>query len=136
MADDLRLLIRTPHATVFDAPVSGARVPTETGQVGIRPRQEALVLVVEPGLVLLHSGNARRFAATAGGLFEGDGEHGVLYTPFAAVGDDETEVLTALDRAFASPDSEIAARKRLGELQQRIVLQLQRRPQDARPRPP
>lgn len=128
MHDRLRLVIRTPHEVVFDARVRSARVPTATGQVGLRPRGEPLILVVEPGLVLVRTDASVRFAATAGGLLDGDRDTSVLYTPFAVVGDAEGDVLAALDRALAAPDSELALRRRLGELEQRIVHELRHRP--------
>ena len=134
MLERLHLLIRTPHETVLDAQIEAARIPTETGQVGLRPRQEPLVLVVEPGLVILRVAGGVRFAATAGGLFESDRERSVLYTPFAVLGGVDTEVLAALDRALATPDSELSARRRLGELEQRIVQELRQRPPVARAR--
>jgi hypothetical protein len=38
--------------------------------------------------------------------------------------DDAAEVLDALDDAFSTPDSELTARRRLGELEQRIVKEI------------
>lgn len=128
MTERLRLVIRTPHEVVFDEPVEAARLPTQTGQVGLRPRAEPILLAIEPGLILLRTGDIFRFAATAGGLFDGDRERAVLYTPFAVVGKDADEVIADLDRALATPDSEIAARRRLGELEERIVKELRHRP--------
>lgn len=64
MADALlQLRIVTPHETVFEGPVEAARVPTPTGQVGLRPRQEPCIIAVEPGLILLRDANVPRFAA-------------------------------------------------------------------------
>ncbi|MHB8416540.1 MAG: hypothetical protein ACYDCL_00585 [Myxococcales bacterium] len=127
MIQRLRLVIRTPHEVVFDAPVRAARIPAESGQVGLRPGQEPFVLVVEPGLLLLRDDGVS-YAATAGGLFDGGRESAVLYTPFGAVGERDADVLAALDRALSNPDGEIAARRRLGELEQRIVTELRQRP--------
>ncbi len=134
MLERLHLLIRTPHETVLDAQVSAARIPTETGQVGLRPSEEPLVLVVEPGLVILRMDGGLRFAATAGGLLESDRERSVLYTPFAVLGAVDTEVLASLVRALATPDSELSARRQLGELEQRIVQELRQRPPVVRER--
>jgi F0F1-type ATP synthase epsilon subunit len=134
MIEGLQLVIRTPYEVVFDQRVRSARVPTESGQVGLRPRQEPLLLAVEPGLILLSLSEGLRFAASAGGLFEGGRERAVLYTPFAVVSEQEQEVLAALDRALATPDSEIAARRRLGELEERIVEELRHRPPTPRAR--
>lgn len=126
MSERLRLAIRTPHQVVFDEPVRSARVPTDGGQVGLRPRQEPLLLVIEPGLILLWTGQRPRFAATAGGLLEAGRERAVLYSPFAVTSEQAAEVLDALDQALATPDSDVAARRRLGELEERILGELRR----------
>lgn len=127
MSPSLRLVIRTPREIVFDRAVRAARVPAESGQVGLRPRQEPLVLVVEPGLLVLRVDGGATFAATAGGLLEGSREAAILYTPFAVVGERDEDVLAALDRALAEPEGELVARRRLGELEQRIVQELRTR---------
>jgi F0F1-type ATP synthase epsilon subunit len=123
----LELVIRTPHEVVVKAPLRGARVPTASGMVGLRPRGEPQLIVVEAGLVILRNG-APRFVATAGGLLECDRGRALFYTPFAVVGDSEAEVLTALDRASALPDGELALRRQLGEIEQRIVQELRQAP--------
>ncbi len=128
MIERLRLIIRTPREVVLDERVQGARVPTETGQVGLRPRQEPVLLAIEPGLLLLRTKDVVRFVATAGGLLDGDRERAILYTPFAVAGEDADEVIAVLDQALATPDGEIAARRRLGELEERIVEELRHRP--------
>lgn len=127
MTERLRFVIRTPREVVLDEGVTAARVPTETGQVGLRPREEPVLLAVEPGLIVFSVQGDVRFAATAGGLFEGDRERAVLYTPFAVTGDDADEVISALDQALAATDTEIAARRQLGELEKRIVEELRHR---------
>ena len=124
MADALRLVIRTPHAAVVDADVDAARVPTRTGQLGLRPHQEPFVTVVESGLVILDAGTERRFAATAGGLLRADRDLALLATPFAVTGGTGREVLEALDVALAAPDSELVTRRRMALLEQRIVQEL------------
>jgi F0F1-type ATP synthase epsilon subunit len=136
MNDSLGWVIRTPHHIVIDARVSAVRVPTETGQVGLRPRGEPLLLAIEPGIVLMKAGDATRFAATAGGLCESDRERATLYTPFAVLGESADEVMAALDQALAALDGEIVARRRLGELEQRIVAELRQRPRTLRAREP
>ncbi|MCA9712017.1 MAG: hypothetical protein KDK70_39645 [Myxococcales bacterium] len=133
-AATLTMPIRTPYEVVLDRPVRAARVPTASGQVGLRPRAEPLLLAVEPGLVLVHTDAGPAFAAAAGGLLEGDRERAELLTPFAVVGEQADEVLAALDRALTTPDSELAARRRLGELEDRIVQELRHRPPPARAR--
>jgi F0F1-type ATP synthase epsilon subunit len=126
MDEPLRLVIRTPHEILFDAPVRGARVPTGSGQVGLRRREEPMLLVLEPGLVLIAAVSGPRYAATAGGLLEAGRERAILYTPFAALGADADEVLGALERALATPDSELSARRQIAELEQRITHELRR----------
>lgn len=134
MIDGLGLVIRTPHQVVLAQRVDGVRVPTVTGQVGLRPRGEPVLLAIEPGVVLIKTKNVLNFAATAGGLCESDREHATLYTPFAVLGRDADEVITALDQALSATDSEIAVRRRLGELEQRIVAQLREHPRALRNR--
>ena len=134
MPEGIRLVVRTPHQVIFDDRVRGARVPTETGQVGLRPRGEPLVLVIEPGLVLLRGGGGLRFGATVGGLLESSREQCTLYTPAAVVGSSEDEVLSALDRLLSAPDRELVARRQLAELEQRILQELRESPRLRRTR--
>jgi len=131
---ELGFVIRTPHEVLVQAEVLALRVPTETGQVGLRPHEEPFVVVVEPGLLVLRDAARVRFAATAGGLLECDREQALLYTPFAVLGDAEDEVLRALDAALATPSSELEARRRLDEIERRIVQELRHRPAVARTR--
>lgn len=121
---DFVLTVRTPHRVVFEQPVDALRVPAEDGQVGLHPRVEPMVLAVEPGLVVVRKDGAERFIATAGGMLQADTERCGLLTPFAVSGDSETEVLQALDAVLATPDSELQARRQLGELEQRIIHEL------------
>lgn len=128
MADLLNFRLRTPEALVFDGMVRSVRVPVETGLVGIRPRSESLILAVEPGLIILRHDGDTRFAATVGGLFEHAGWTATLFTPFGVVGE-EREVLEALDRVQASPEGDLAARRRLADLEGRIVREIGAAPQ-------
>lgn len=123
-----QLTIRTPSAALFDGAVLGVRVPTQTGMVGLRPGGEALVLVVVPGLIVMRTAEGERFAATAGGLLDSDHAGVTLLTPYAAVGSSEDEILAALAEMFAHPDSQLVARRKLEELEQRILLEVGRRP--------
>lgn len=131
MAEPLDFTIRTPREVVFAGPVASARVPTETGLVGLRPRGEPVVLAVEPGLVLLRLAAGLHFAATAGGLLESGRRSGTLFTPFAAVGTSGDEMLAALEHMLETPPSELVARRQLGDLEQRILGELKQRPGDA-----
>ena len=126
----LKLIVRTPREVVLDLDVSSLRVPTESGQVGVRPRVEALVLAVEPGLVLVRQEDAVRFIGTAGGLLRCDGERASLLTPLAVVGTDEDDILAALEQALAQPNIELEARAMLNRLQSSILRELRQRHPD------
>lgn len=128
MAERLRFVLRTPHEIVLDEQVRGARVPSETGQVGLRPRGEPLLLAVEPGLVLLRGDGGLQFAATTGGLLELGRGRCTLYTPAAVRGRSEDEVLTAIERLLSAPDRELDAHRQLAELEQRILQELRQGP--------
>ena len=132
MADHLHIVIRTPHEVVVDERVAAARVPTGSGQAGLRPKQEPIMLVVEPGLIILRRDATLTLVATAGGLLEGDRETCILYTPFAVTGDRQEQLMAALESVLTTPGSELAARRRLGELEQRILQELRSRPNAAR----
>ena len=117
----LHFTVRTPHEVVLDIDVVSLRVPTASGQVGLRPRHEPLTLAVETGLVVMKSAGRVRFAGTAGGLLVSDGVSATLLTPLAAVGDDEAGVLEALDRSLREPDADLRGRTALGQLESRIL---------------
>ncbi|MCA9504866.1 MAG: hypothetical protein KC616_17390 [Myxococcales bacterium] len=120
----LRLVVRTPRACVFDERIHSLRVPTDTGQVGIRPRVEPAALVVEPGLVLAAGEAGLHFLATAGGLLRCDRDEGVLLTPLAVVGESAPRVVQALDEALASPGADVALRNALQHLETGILREL------------
>ena len=124
----LRFIVRTPHEIVFDAPVTSARVLTETGHVGIRPRMERVVLPIEAGLILARTDGGGAFMGSAGGLLSSDGIVATLFTPLGVVGTDPTVIQRALNQALTDPDSELAFRAKLGKLEGRILTQLHRRP--------
>jgi F0F1-type ATP synthase epsilon subunit len=121
----LQLVIRTPRAVVFDAAVASIRVPTETGQVGLRPRSEATVFAVEPGLILVRDARFLRYAGTAGGLLRCDGASVVILTPLAVVGDELDTVLKQLDETLAVPNTEQEVRTMLRRLEQNILQELE-----------
>ena len=120
----LKLVVRTPREIVIETHVSSIRVPTETGQVGVRWRVEPLVLAVEPGLVLIRRDESYTFVGTAGGLLRCDGVVASLLTPLAVSGDDEDAVINALEEALALPSVEMEARATLGRLQNSILHEL------------
>jgi F0F1-type ATP synthase epsilon subunit len=124
--DTLRLVVRTPQASVLDERVTSLRVPTDTGQVGLRPRSEPAALVVEPGLVLATRGHGIRFVATAGGLLRCDGEEALLLTPLAVVGESAEAVGTQLESALATPSADLELRAVLQRLEKGILQELRR----------
>jgi F0F1-type ATP synthase epsilon subunit len=125
-------VIQTPNQIVFEAPVSAMRVPTQTGQVGIRVGMEPLVLIVEPGLVSLRDAEKTSFVGTSGGLLDAARDVVRFLSPVAIVGSSPEAVLDELNAQLGMPDSELMARRRLGELEARIIEELK---SDA-PKPP
>jgi F0F1-type ATP synthase epsilon subunit len=120
----LHVTIRTPNETVVDQDVAALRVPTRTGQVGLRPRCEPSVLAVEAGLIILRVNGSRRYAGTAGGLLHTTGESASLLTPLAVVGDNVESVSRQLDALLAAPSEEMEARRTLGRLETCILQEL------------
>jgi F0F1-type ATP synthase epsilon subunit len=137
MADEvLRLVVQTPHGGVFDQRVNSLRVPSDTGQVGFRPRSEPAVLVVEPGLVLATAASGRWFIATAGGLLRCDREEAVLLTPLAVVGESAETVRSELQKALGTPSPDLELRAVLQRLEAGILMELRRAaPATSRRRP-
>jgi len=119
-----KLVVRTPREIAIELEATSIRVPTETGQVGLRARVEPLVLAVEPGLVLVRHEQAYQFVGTAGGLLRCDGTTASLLTPLAVRGDDEESVIASLEKALAQPSAEMEARETLGRLQSSILREL------------
>jgi F0F1-type ATP synthase epsilon subunit len=122
----LHLIVRTPRALILELDVVSVRVPADTGEVGLRPRGEATVLAVEPGLVLARTVTVLRFLGTAGGLLRSDGQRAVLLTPLAVLGGDGPGVLEALAAALATPDPEIELRRAIERLEAGILQELHR----------
>lgn len=120
---ELRAVLRTPTQVVFEGPVSGVRWPSPTGQAGTRPGAEPFVAALAPGLVLLGRGEDRQLAGTAGGVVRCDGAVLELFSPFIAVGEAD-EVLAALGRARTSDEGELAALRKLEELEHRILAEV------------
>ncbi|MCA9134799.1 MAG: hypothetical protein KDA45_16640, partial [Planctomycetales bacterium] len=120
----LQFIIRTPKETVVDEPFNSLRVPTQSGQVGLRPWGEATLLAVEPGLIVLKSDSKVRYAGSAGGLLHSDGRSASLLTPLAVVGDDLPSVSRQLDDLLSAPSEEAEVRRMLGRLETRILREL------------
>jgi F0F1-type ATP synthase epsilon subunit len=122
----LRLVVRTPEGGIFDEHATSLRVPSDTGQVGLRPRSEPAVLVVEPGLVLAATTGGLRFIATAGGLLRCDGKEAVLLTPLAVVGDSAEVVGAQLAEALGTSSADLELRAVLQRLETGILQELRR----------
>jgi F0F1-type ATP synthase epsilon subunit len=122
----LRLVVRTPQGSVFDGPVTSLRVPSDTGQVGLRPRSEAAALVVEPGLVLADGPDGLRLLATAGGLLRCDGRQVSVLTPLAIAGRSAESVRDELQAALRAPRAELELRSALQRLESGILHELRR----------
>jgi F0F1-type ATP synthase epsilon subunit len=121
----LKVLIRSPSETVVDQDVWSLRVPTQTGQVGLRPRAEPTVLAVEAGLIVLRTASGTRYAGTAGGLLHTNGKSATLLTPLAVAGEDVETVSRRLDELLSAPSDEMELRRTLGRLETRILRELQ-----------
>ena len=122
----LQLRVRTPQGVVFEAPVRSLRVPTDTGQVGLRPRAERTALGVEPGLVLAHGAEGLRFVATAGGLLRCDGREAVLLTPLAVAGTSAAAVRVELEAALHGARADFELRRLLQRLETGLLHELRR----------
>ena len=122
----LRFQVRTPQGRAFDERVTSLRVPSDTGQVGLRPRSESAALVVEPGLALATSSNGLHFVATAGGLLRCDGNDVVLLTPLAVVGENAAEVRKQLMDVLGRPGPDQELRGVLQRLETGILEELRR----------
>lgn len=113
----LRLVVRTPQGSLIDEPVKSLRLPSDSGQVGLRPRSEQGALVVEPGLALARTPSGLRFVATAGGLLRCDGKEAVLLTPLAVVGESADRVVSQLERLLSTPSPDLELRGVLRRLE-------------------
>lgn len=120
----LHVIIRTPQETVVEQDVVALRVPTQTGQVGLRPGSEPSVLAIDAGLIVLRLSDGMRFAGTAGGLLHTSREAASLLTPLAVVGDDVESVSRQLDLLLSVPSEEMEVRRTLGRLETRILQEL------------
>jgi F0F1-type ATP synthase epsilon subunit len=129
----LHVTIRTPRSVVLDQDARSLRVPTRTGQVGLRPRGEPTVLAVEAGLIVIRLPGGTRYAGTAGGLLHADGRRASLLTPLAVVGESVDSVSRQLDDLLAAPGEEMEVRHTLGRLESRIVQELRYGDEPARP---
>jgi F0F1-type ATP synthase epsilon subunit len=124
----LRVVVLTPRRTILEVRCRSLRVPTETGQVGLRSGCEPSILAVAAGVVVVNGigdGTQPRagvqLVGTAGGLLRCDREHAELLTPLAVLGLDRRQVVDSLDTALAEPRAEWETRQRLERLENRIL---------------
>ena len=120
----LQVIIRTPLQEVVRMDVESLRVITETGQVGLRPRMESVVLAVEPGLAILHPVDGILFVGTAGGLLRCDGRMAMLLTAVAVAARDEQAVIAALTSQLEQPTAEMEIRNMINNIQTSILNEL------------
>jgi F0F1-type ATP synthase epsilon subunit len=120
----LRFTVQTPERTAFEAELVSLRLPTDSGQVGLRPRGEASLLAVEPGLVLAKTRDGLRFVATAGGLLRCDGRGATLLTPLAVTGESAQAVAQALDEALRAGRADLELHSLLQRLETGILVEL------------
>lgn len=120
----LKVTIRTPLETIFEGEVYSLRVPTHTGQVGLRPRAEPSVLAVEAGLIVLKSESETKYAGTAGGLLHTNGQSASLLTPLAVVGSNVDSVSQQLETLLSAPSEEMEVRRTLDRLETRILQEM------------
>ena len=67
--DRMRLIVLTPMATVFDAPVRRIMAPAADGQFGMLPRHIDFTAPLAAGiLTIVDDGDRERFAAVDGGV--------------------------------------------------------------------
>lgn len=131
----LHVVVRTPRDVVLEHDVASLRVPTRSGQVGLRPRSEPAVLAIEPGLIVLRLSGDYLYAGTAGGLLRCSGTEASLLTPLAVVGRALEQVQNELESALAEPSEEMEVRQTLTRLETNILQQLRRGEQPLETRP-
>ena len=120
----LQVIVRTPVGEVIKTDAHSVRVSTETGQVGLRPKMERLILAVEPGLMLVHRTDSTLFVGAAGGLVTCDGHVARLLTPLAVSGTDEPTVMAELTKQLQQPSAELEVRKTINNIQSNILNEL------------
>jgi F0F1-type ATP synthase epsilon subunit len=120
----LEFIVKTPVQEIVRTAARSVRVLTETGQVGLRPRMEGVVLAVEPGLALVFEDELTRFVGTAGGLLTCDGRTAVLLTPLAVAATDEVAVTRRLTELLQNPGAELEVRNTINNIQKSILGEL------------
>lgn len=132
-ASELLLRVRTPRGVALETAVRSLRAPTDSGQVGLRPRAEPASFGIVPGLILLRVAEAERYLASAGGLLRCDGREALLLTPVAVAGDTAAAVHDALEAALAGARIDLELRRLLERLEQGVLQELRRAAPDGLP---
>jgi F0F1-type ATP synthase epsilon subunit len=128
----LHFIVRTPHEVIVETEARSIRIPTESGQVGLRPQNEPQIIAVEAGLVLVHTAqNETRFIGTAGGLLVAERLRATLMTPLAVSGSDRESIMNQLQTALGEPNEEMQARAMLANLEEEIISEMRRKPGSA-----
>jgi F0F1-type ATP synthase epsilon subunit len=126
-ARTLHFTVRTPHDVILEIEARSIRIPTESGQAGLRPQNEPQIVAVEPGLLVVHTdGNVTRFVGTAGGLLVTERARATVMTPLAVVGSDRDSIIKQLQTALGEPNEEMHARAMLVNLEDEILRELRR----------
>jgi F0F1-type ATP synthase epsilon subunit len=125
----LHFTVRTPHDVVLEIEARSIRIPTESGQAGLRPQNEPQIVAVEPGLLVVQTdANQTRFIGTAGGLLVTERARATLMTPLAVAGSDRDSIMKELQTALGEPNEEMQARAMLANLEDEILRELRRKP--------
>ncbi len=124
MKSSLKFIVRTPRQIVVETQARSIRVLTETGHVGLRPKMEAVILTVEPGLVLVQREDSMLFVGTSGGLLKCDGVVATLLTPLAVAAKNQESVMRELQMQLRQPKAELEVRTTINNIQSSILTEI------------
>jgi len=124
MTSLLKFIVRTPRAVVVETDARSIRVLTETGHVGLRPKMEAVILTIEPGLALVRRDGSFLFVGTAGGLLKCDGAVATLLTPLAVAAENQDSVMRELQQQLSEPQAELEVRSTIDNIQSSILSEI------------
>jgi hypothetical protein len=85
---------------------------------------EAVILTVEPGLVLVHREHSSLFVGTAGGLLKCDGKVASLLTPLAVAAENQESVMRELQTQLSRPKAELEVRTTINNIQSSILTEI------------
>ena len=103
MANNIKLEIVTPQATVYSEDVDGVTLSGIEGQMGILPHHVRLMTRLVPGEMIVRKNGQVRFMAVGEGLIEVTGDRVSIVTDMAVPTEkiDETKAEEARQRAAA-----------------------------------